>query len=111
MNNFILPEYWCVKVVNDDEDYQLTKYINKLNDSNIGYGIGIHKQVWFSNKVINLKFKHYYHYDEFKPNNDSIEITYQQFLKYVLNQNIDILEEQPEDNTELNEILIKLLTE
>ncbi len=107
MEKFVLPEKWCCRATNQKEDIALTDYIVEQFGEACEYDPDVNGNCWFSN--IKISAGELYHYTfNGKPNNCT-EITYEQFLKYVLNQNIP--KEQPEDNTELNQILIKLLTE
>ena len=107
MEKFVLPELWCVKATTHKEDKVLTDYVNKrFTNSKAKYDGKEIINTWFTNKDLGNQ---YYTFASSEPFNTT-EITYEQFLKYVLNHDIEIPEEQPEDNTELNEILIKLLS-
>lgn len=105
MNKFILPEFWCVKATTRKEDQILTDYVNAEFGTHAEYDEKDIINTWFTNKDLGEK---YYTFSENQPFG-TIEITYNQFLKHILGQSIP--SEQPEDNTELNQILIKLLTE
>ncbi len=105
MEKFVLPDAWCCRATNQEEDEALTDYINEKFKTGADYDISC-INTWFSN----IKIGDYHYKIGGEKPFDAEEITYEQFLKYVLNQDIDIPEEQPEDNTELNKILIKLLS-
>jgi len=77
-NQFILPEKWCVKDTFDEKSNGLYEYAN-INGARPPYGIS--------------KVSHYYHFPSFKNcttaskiEENYIEITLDQFLKYVLNK-------------------------
>lgn len=106
MKRFVLPERWVVKATTDEEDEKLTVWMNKTYNTSAGIGIGRHDHVWFSNEIIDSVYNKHYSYSEYV-DNSFIEITYNQFLRHVLSE---IVIDEPEDNTELNEILIKLLS-
>lgn len=103
MNKFILPEYWAVRATTIEEDEVLTDYIRTEFGTDCEYDIQVNGNCWFSN--IKFKNEHYEFLDN--PPLDRTEITYQEFKKYILNK--EPIFQQPKDNTELNEILIKLL--
>ena len=103
MNKFILPKKWSVNATNNAQDKVLTDYINTAFNTGCDYDYTTTNN-WYSNILLG---DYNYRIGGVCPE-ETTEITYEQFLKYVLNQ--DIPKEQPEDNTELNEILIKLLS-
>lgn len=99
MNRFILPEKWYVERTIENSDI-VNKWACDLKGKYHAYrdtscyflNDGNYQSI--SNSGINSFIEKY------------TLITYQQFLDYVINQKPII-----EDTTELNEILIKLLTE
>ena len=103
MEKFVLPEKWSVNVITSKQERTLTDYINKEFNTGCDYDIRVQSN-WYSN----IRISDYHYKIGGECPSETTEITYEQFLKYVLNQ--DIPKEQPEDNTELNEILIKLLS-
>jgi hypothetical protein len=82
---FVLPEKWLVKAVNEEQDSVLTDYINKIFHIKVNKGMGKYKHVWFSNIKLD-SHDSYYSYDEKINNENLIEITFDQFKKYVLKQ-------------------------
>jgi len=105
MEKFVLPEYWAVRATTRKEDQVLTDYIRTEFGTDCEYDIQVNGTCWFSN----IKFKDEYYAFLDNPPLDRTEITYKEFKKYILNK--EPIFQQPEDNTELNQILIKLLTE
>jgi len=105
MHKFILPEIWCVRATTQEEDKVLTDYIKDEFSTDCEYDLDVRGNCWFSN--VEIKKEHY----EFMDNAPQgfTEITYQEFEKYVLNK--EPVFQQSENTTELNQILIKLLTE
>lgn len=94
MKNFILPEKWYVMRTPENAEI-VNKWINSK---------GHHGFLTTPTTVFNTG-----EYRTFPGSTDlagHIKITYQQFLEHIIKQEPVI-----EDNTELNQILIKLLTE
>jgi len=95
LKQFVLPEYWCVKDTADERSNELYEYATK-NGAIPPYEAG--------------KFPIYYHFPKHDgcttSDNiieDYIEITYSQFLKYVLNK-----EPIKDDLTSLKNLLEKI---
>ena len=84
---FVLPDKWLVKAVNQEQDSVLTDYINKKFNIQVRKGMGKYKHVWFSN--IELDPGIYYSYDKKINIDELIEITFDQFKEYVLKESKD----------------------
>jgi hypothetical protein len=89
-DKFILPEAWYVKVTDDNVDvlsrWRFGNDYNKLDNTKL---VGINK--WFNkyNQIYKLEKGHNpYGVSSSEDYDFGIEITYNQFLKYVLNQEI-----------------------
>lgn len=106
---FILPEKWFIKTTNDNEDTIVVKYINETFNKKIDAGLGSMNNWYYSNTPIPYlsRISDKYDYGEagLFLQNGFEEITFQQFLDYVLN-NIN----HQENIEEYNKILINLLT-
>jgi len=112
MEKFVLPEKWWIKATNDAEDAVIVEYINTKFHTFISSGIGTMSYWCYANYSLEDGYNKYdAGIDNISGFDGVTQLTYDQFIRYVINKTIDIPEEQPEDNTELNQILIKLLTE
>lgn len=101
-----LPEKWVVKATNDLEDEIICRYINDTFNVNVEPGLGDMDYWCYSNTSYTTCLKddtcvHNGNIDHFL-NVGVIEITYEQFVEYVLNHK--------KDDAELSNILIKLLS-
>ena len=108
MENFILPEKWVVKANNNEEDHIIVPYINNTFKTKIDVGITHATTPWFYSNTQNV-------YNSYKPKHDGSslnsfpgckEITFDEFVKYVINKE-NITHTQDEN---YNKILINLLT-
>lgn len=115
-DTFILPEKWFIKTTNDNEDRIVVKYINETFNKKIDAGLGsmnnryfFFKCWYYSNTPIpylsGISDKYDYGVAGLFLEHGFEEITFQQFLDYVLN-NIN----HQENIEEYNKILINLLT-
>lgn len=105
MEKFVLPEKWVIKATTNEEDEVIVKYINNTFGKEISEGLGDNPEWCYSNvTMINTLDK----YDASKINHfpDALEITFQQFLHYVLNNFNTSCEHDPE-----LEIILKRLLE
>ena len=105
MEKFILPEAWCCRATNQEEDKTLTDYIIEEFGENCKYDSEVNGNCWFSNVIIGAGFSHYTFTG--RPDNCT-EITFQQFKNYVLN-NLIIDEKPYKHDPELDLILKRLL--
>ena len=99
MKNFILPEQWYVLRTKETANV-INEWSCSLQGAHHAYR---DTECYFLN---NADYQSISHRDSDKFIEGHTLITYQQFLEHVINQ-----EPIVEDNTELNKILIKLLTE
>jgi hypothetical protein len=99
---FILPEKWCCLARNSDEDKVLTDYVVDVFGVECDYDVTCKGNCWFTNfRIIG---DHYYQFND-KPSNCT-EITYDQFIKYVLNKEVDdVTLQESEDLSYLIEFL------
>ena len=107
MEKFTLPEKWCCLANNTEEDRVLTDYIKAEYGATCDYDVSCKANCWFSNIELRPRF----HYDfRNDPPPNCVEITFEQFIKYVLNGHIDISKELIKQDPELAAILTKLLS-
>ncbi len=99
MKKFVLPNAWCCLATNKEEDIILTDYINEHFNTQADYDPNPIANCWFSNIVIG---DYHYRFSTDPPENCT-EITFQQFKDYVLR-------EKPSDDSDLEEIYLKLLS-
>lgn len=107
MEKFVLPEKWWIKATNDLEDAVIVKYINAKFHTFISSGIGAMSYWCYANYSLADG------YNKYDTGIDSIsgfdgvtQLTYDQFIKYVINKDID---EPCEHDPELEIILKRLL--
>lgn len=109
MENFILPERWVVRAINNEEDHIIVPYINNTFKTKIDIGLTYATTPWFYSNTQNEQNIH-------KPKHDGSslksfpsckEITFDEFVKYIINKE-NITHKQ---NEEYNKILINLLTD
>ena len=104
MKKFVLPERWAIKATTDEEDAVIVTYINNTFNTEISKGLGSNSTWCYSNVCFeNTNDK----YDGNDVSNfpNAIEITFQQFENYVLNN----LNKPCEHDPELEIILKRLL--
>jgi len=105
---FEIPKKWCVKAKTKTQDKVLTDYIVNTFNVELDYDDSLNINTWFTNTVIDGTTD-YYHSFTSKPPNNTVEITYAEFIKYVLNGEKDpIISDEPEDLTQLKELLLKI---
>lgn len=109
MEKFVLPEKWWIKATNDLEDAVIVEYINNKFHTFILSGIGTLSHWCYANYSLYDDD----HNNKYDTGIDSIsafdgvtQLTYDQFIKYVINQDID---EPCEHDPELEIILKRLL--
>lgn len=110
MKKFILPEKWVVKSNNKEEDEIILTYINETYNCTIPSFDGEHN-TWYYSNISHEKDRNNHDHGSlytFK-DNDCTEITYDQFVKYVLNENELVIQESYKPDLELETILIRLL--
>lgn len=108
MKKFVLPEKWHIASKNDEEDRVIVEYINNTFNLNISPGLSISmSEWWYANYSLEPSHKYIKHdsgtNDTFK--NHSSEITYDQFVNYVLNEINNPCEHDPELETILKRLL------
>lgn len=86
LEKFVLPEKWWVKVISEEQDAVLTDYVNEKFNANIGpVASRLTQPVFYYNK----KVRGVHWNVGNNPTDESFtEITYSQFIKYVLNQKL-----------------------
>lgn len=84
LNSFVLPKKWYVKSINFDQDVVLTSYFNHLHNGHIGPADCSKQHTYYYNEKINNVW---WGVGINRPDSSFKEITYDQFVKYVLNQN------------------------
>lgn len=84
LNSFVLPKKWYVKGQTYDQDVILTNYFNHLHNGDIG-AVDCSKQhtYYYSEKINDV----WWNVGKNISDSSFKEITYEQFVKYVLNQN------------------------
>jgi hypothetical protein len=103
VNNFILPEKWWIKVTTVEQDRILTEYCNtKFNNHQNAVHDEPSQPIYYYNELINNSS---WHVGSNKADGSFTEITYSQFLKYVLGK--DVIEVK-EDLTQLKDLLLKI---
>lgn len=108
---FRLPEKWYVIARNDEQDRVIVDYMNTTFNLQIAPGLSMSMDQWiYSNfSITDGRYDKHDSGDSFyfkQHNPDSKEITYQQFVDYVLNPKEEVYE--PDLNLEL--IYKKLLS-
>lgn len=85
MKEFILPEKYYVKSINFDQNVVLTNYFNHLHEGDIGPGdVNVNNGVYYYSEIIDGIW---WYVGKNRSDSSFQEITYEQFVKYVLNQN------------------------
>ncbi len=107
MEKFVLPDRWVVKASDDEEDEVIVKYMNETFDTQIRSGLSDNNVWYYSN--INHSVNHKKHdYGALSYFENCIEITFQQFIDYVLNDLV--VDDKPyKHDPELETILKRLL--
>lgn len=110
MENFILPEKWYITSKTTEEDNIIVDYFNKTFNITISKFIDCHRIWYYSNTLIDVGARDKYDDDSFEQMEKigCIKITYEQFEQYVLNKTI--IQESYKPDLELDQILIKLLS-
>jgi len=108
MEKFVLPEKWWVKATSDLEDAVIVEYINTKFHTFISSGIGTMSYRCYANYSLSPDYNKYdTGIDNISGFDGVTQLTYDQFIRYVINQTID---NPCEHDPELNKILIKLLS-
>jgi len=106
MEKFVLPKRWVVKATTDEEDEIIVPYINQTFGTRISSGLSSSTTPWYYSNVNNKKNNSLKHDGASTQSFENCtEITLQQFEIGVLKT------KKYTQDTELNQILIKLLTE
>lgn len=110
MKHFILPEKWFIKTTSNYEDEIVVNYINETFDKNISVGLDGMSNWYYSNVPVQylseISDKHDYGKSHILLENGYEEITFDQFVKYVINKENTIYNQ----DESYNKILINLLT-
>lgn len=107
-DDFILPEKWVVRSINDEQEHIIVPYINDTFKTKIDIGLTYATTPWFYSNIQN-------EHNGSNPKHDGSslnsfpsckEITFDEFVKYIINkENITYTQDE-----NYNQILIKLLT-
>lgn len=93
---FRLPKKWYIIARNDEQDRVIVDYINTTFNLDISLGLSISMHQWvYSNFSIGDGYIKHGSGDSFcfkQHSSDSEEITYQQFVDYVLNPKEEVYE-------------------
>lgn len=108
MEKFVLPERWVVKASNDAEDEIIVKYINETFDTQIRPGLS-DNSIWYYSNINHSGNHKKYDYGAFSYFENCKEITFQQFIDYVLNDLV--VEDKPYKHDPELEIILKRLLE
>lgn len=108
MGNFVLPEKWVVRAINNEEDHIIVSYINDTFKTTIEPGLTDLTTPWFYSNTQNLHHSRLLKHDGSSLNSfpNCKEITFEQFKEYVLRDKSTI----SKNIEEYNKILINLLT-
>jgi len=96
MEKFVLPEKWFIKRTFDNADIVNAWICKERNNSNAAF---------LTDTATVLSNTKYHSFPDSNYTNGYTELTFEQFLEYVINKKPII-----QDSTELNKILIKLLS-